>query len=368
MTKDRPPRSSIHHVIAYLASGRPLLFALPWLMFLLIAGTVAQKEMGLYAAQHIFFSAWILWLGPLPLPGTYATLSFISLALLIKFMAYSPWKKSQAGIIITHLGILLLMIGGLLTAATQKEGFVALHEGQSANTISDYHKRVLKIQKNDQDFLTIPFAEISEGQVLPVPFDARIVLKCNNCRPEMTKNPEGRKGLAAKIQLTPAPQEKENEANLSGVTMEVGKAGEDSNGLYVMVEEIPHKPEIVVGDDSYSFSLGRAETIMPFDIELESFVRDMHPGTNMARGFSSSVIVKDNAIEWPAIIRMNEPLRYKGYTFYQSSFSIRPDGEVSILSVVHNKGRVFPYLASLIIFAGLALHILIRFRTDKRAA
>jgi hypothetical protein len=59
---------------------------------------------------------------------------------------------------------------------------------------------------------------------------------------------------------------------------------------------------------------------------------------------------------------MNEPLRYKGYTFYQSSFSLRPDGEYSVLSVVRNKGRVFPYLASLLIFAGLLLHLVIRLR------
>jgi hypothetical protein len=59
---------------------------------------------------------------------------------------------------------------------------------------------------------------------------------------------------------------------------------------------------------------------------------------------------------------MNEPMRYRSYTFYQSSFSIRPDGEFSILSVVQNKGRIFPYISSAIIFIGLLTHIIVRNR------
>lgn len=367
MPKNAHPKSEIKRAIVYLVSGRPLFFALPWLMILLIAGTVAQKEMGLYAAQHMFFSSWILWLGPLPLPGTYTTLSFISIALLLKFFAYSPWKRSQAGIIITHLGVLVLMVGGLLTALTQKEGFIALHEGQSTNLISDYHQRILKIEKNDDIFLIQPFDTISTNSTIPLPFEARILQTCKNCKPEMAKNPDVRNGLAEKIELISAPLEKENEANLSGITMQISNAGNTIDGIYVMMEEIPHKPEITFKGDRYVFSLGRAEDLMPFTIELQKFTRDMHPGTNIARGFSSSVIVGDEEVQWPAIIQMNEPLRYKGYTFYQSSFAIRPDGEVSILSVVHNKGRAFPYLASLIIFIGLSVHIAIRFQTRKKA-
>jgi cytochrome c biogenesis protein ResB len=111
--------------------------------------------------------------------------------------------------------------------------------------------------------------------------------------------------------------------------------------------------------------MGRAQTELPFSIELQDFRREMHPGTEMARGFASDVIVHDGGVTWPYHIRMNEPLRYKGYTFYQASFSMRPDGEFSILSVVRNKGRIFPYIASVIIFAGLLLHAVLRLRGAK---
>jgi len=57
---------------------------------------------------------------------------------------------------------------------------------------------------------------------------------------------------------------------------------------------------------------------------------------------------------------MNEPLRYKGYTFYQASFSQSESGETSILAVVKNYGRLFPYISSIIMSIGLLIHLLIK--------
>ena len=350
-----------------MASPAILFYALPWLMILLTAGTLAQRDLGLYAAQHMYFSAWVFWLGPLPLPGTYMTLAVITLCLLAKFLLYSPWRAHQAGIILTHLGILILMIGGIITAFSQKEGFLLVGEGQSVQAVSDYHKRVITIKKNDKDFAIADFEALKTGHPLPttLPFKVDIESLCRNCRPTPVKNSEGRHGFAQDLSLREAPPEKENEANLSGVTLKISGVGTAQDGIYVMMEEVPHKPSITWNDAVYEFSIGRAQTVLPFEIELKDFKRELHPGTDMARGFSSDIVIKDGDVEWPYLIRMNEPLRYKGYTFYQSSFSLRPDGEYSVLSVVRNQGRIFPYLASAIIFAGLLLHVFIRLRNAK---
>ncbi len=54
---------------------------------------------------------------------------------------------------------------------------------------------------------------------------------------------------------------------------------------------------------------------------------------------------------------MNRPLRLGGTTFFQSSYSENPDGSVSsTLTVVKNPARLFPYVASLLTFLGLAWH------------
>lgn len=351
-----------------LGSPAILFYALPWLMLLLVMGTISQKDLGLFEAQKIYFSAWILWLGPIPLPGTYMTLGAITICLLAKFLLYSPWRAHQAGIILTHLGILILLLGGIITAGTQKEGFMLLGEGQSGNAVSDYHARILTIEKDGKLFATIPFEKIKQGEALPgvsLPFTLHMDTACRNCRPAPVKDVANRHGLAQQITLQSAPPEKENESNLSGLVFTVSGLKDDQDGVYLAMEEIPHKPEINVDGSTYRFSMGRAQTVLPFSIKLKDFQRDLHPGTDMARGFSSDVVVEDQGIEWPYHIRMNEPLRYKGYTFYQASFSLRPDGEYSVLSAVRNKGRIFPYIASAIIFAGLLLHVVIRLKTAK---
>lgn len=367
MTQTGTNRGNTGGWLKTLASPMVLFYALPWLMILLVLGTLAQKDLGLYAAQEKYFSSWILWWGPLPLPGAYITLGVITVCLLAKFLAYSPWRIAQAGTILTHLGVLVLMIGGMVTAFSQQEGFLPLREGQSVSAVSSYHDRVLRVEKDGLPLTDIPYTDMTKGADLDLPFKVRIENLCRNCRPVAASDAKGRKGLAESIELREGEPEKEDEANLSGATLLFYGVG-DEDGTYVVMEEIPHKPEVTYEGSVFAFSLARAQQTLPFELTLEKFSRDMHPGTDIPSGFSSAVIVRDGDVSWPYTIRMNEPLRYKGYTFYQSSFSIRPDGEYSILSVVRNKGRVFPYLASAIIFAGLLLHIVLRLRNKRRMA
>ena len=57
---------------------------------------------------------------------------------------------------------------------------------------------------------------------------------------------------------------------------------------------------------------------------------------------------------------MNQPLRYKGYTFYQSSFFESSEGEMTVLAAVKNYGRLFPYISSIVMCFGLMVHLVLR--------
>ena len=57
------------------------------------------------------------------------------------------------------------------------------------------------------------------------------------------------------------------------------------------------------------------------------------------------------------LIKMNNPLRLAGYTFYQSSFIESSEGETSVLAAVKNYGRLFPYISSIIMCLGLLIHL-----------
>jgi hypothetical protein len=95
--------------------------------------------------------------------------------------------------------------------------------------------------------------------------------------------------------------------------------------------------------------------VLPFGIRLEKFSIDRYQGTMSPREFSSVVDVdggKDGPIK-ARTISMNEPLKYGGYTFYQTSYvDAQPRPTISIFSVNQDPGRWLKYLGSFLIVAG----------------
>jgi hypothetical protein len=72
------------------------------------------------------------------------------------------------------------------------------------------------------------------------------------------------------------------------------------------------------------------------------------------------------------LIKMNEPLRYQGITFYQASFDERlPSNPATILQVVKNPSWLTPYLACVLVGLGLIIQFmshLIGFATKRKTA
>lgn len=346
-----------------LAKPTVLFFTLPWLMFLLVAGTIAQRSMGLYEAQKMFFSSFILWLGPVPLPGMYLTLGVVLVCLLVKFLYDSKWSWNQAGIILTHLGVLILLIGGVIAVLGSRDGFMIIPEKASSSEISSYYDREFVIRQDDQVLYTFPFEKLKAGNTpsLPLlPLEMRIIDVFENAKPEPVEDTSGRVGIAQQMKIVAIPKFKKEELNRGGITFEISGTDTHGDGKYVMMEDLAEKIVFELNNKRFSFEFGRKKMPLPFSVKLEDFERKLHPGTQMASGFQSIVLIEDGITKWPAFIRMNQPLRYKGYTFYQSSFIRTPQIEKTVLNVVYNKGRVFPYIAAAIILLGLLLHVAIR--------
>ena len=238
--------------------GRPdiLFWSLPYLMILIFVGTIAQKSMGLHDAQAMFFSAFYFIYYGIPLPAGYTILSIMAVNAVCKFIFLSSWSKAKIGIHIIHLSVIVLLVGGLLTAITMREGFIPLREGSTTGTIMAF--------------------------------------------------------------------------------MEDPGAQGDMKDL-------------------------------PFEITLNAFRRDVYPGTSMPREYESRVTITDGDMVWPAVISMNEPLRYGGYTFYQSSALVDMEGQpVSVLSIVRNQGAIFPYVSGILLAIGLIYHVIYRARSQSK--
>ena len=112
--------------------------------------------------------------------------------------------------------------------------------------------------------------------------------------------------------------------------------------------------------DLFEVQLRPYRTYLPFEIELIDFKKEMHPGTNVAKSFSSQINLIENDVSRKVLIKMNEPLRHYDYTFYQASFIEDGDQQTTVLATVKNYGRMFPYISSIIMCIGVLLQMIIR--------
>lgn len=349
-----------------ILSGPALLnYTLPILMLYLVCGTIAQKYIGLYEATQMFFSDFIFWLGPMPMPGMPVFMVLIFINLGFKLIFKSPWVLKNAGIIITHIGAILLMGGGLLTAAFSSEGYMDIVEGSDSAFVNDYHMReFVLLDENGHTIERFTHHDLNTNTVLSlsnIPVKITILETCRNCQiTAREEKDDSFVGMAQHMQLSDGPLEMQNEENMAGLTFSVEY--KDTKQTHVVLENVPQLPEVTHADSRYKFMLRKIQRPLPFSIELVDFKKELHPGTAVARTYSSHIRVHDEGAVWDSVIRMNEPLRYKGYTFFQSSFLDTPNGEVSVLAVVWNVGRAFPYISGIVMCIGIIVHLFVRRR------
>ena len=122
---------------------------------------------------------------------------------------------------------------------------------------------------------------------------------------------------------------------------------------------------IQINDQSAIIQIQNKKIPLPFKIQLIDFAKKFHQGTMISKSFKSIVLVQDGDLSFRRVIEMNDPLRYKGFTFYQSSFSENSEGEISELAVVKNQAKWFPYISSFILCFGILLHLIILSRAQK---
>lgn len=368
-----------------LSSPTLVTFAVLWLIILLIAGTIEQKYIGLYAAQQKYFASFVLWQWGVPLPATKTTLLVICIGITAKILQPAAWKVKKIGNTLVHAGVLVLLTGTIVTGIGKQEGYLVLDkesdggeyiQGNIKEYMEGYYAAEMVITNGEDVALThvfkqdqlVPAATLTTSQL---PFNIIIDDFFTNVKIERVTatseqyNPDDYTGFAKIFKLSSKKSELNAEENLSGTYFTVtDKQTNQIIGKYSIFENMPIIQSITYADVVYQVIMRPQRTPLPFRIELVDFRVDYHPASAVASSYKSEVLLYDKQFNngQRQVIEMNKPLRYKEWTVYQSGFSQTEQGnkETSILVAVKNSGRLMPYIAGLIISFGLLVHLFLR--------
>lgn len=353
--------------VQFLARTEVFFALLLWLMLLLIAGTLAQKDIGLYAAQTKYFNSfYIIVADTIPLPSGYTIMGLIFTGLLYKTIS-EKWKLSNLGTLVIHLSILMLLFGGFITSLFSSEGNMVIEEGMTRQYINDYHKVELviieqtkngieKIVALDNTWLK-PNHKITHKNI---PFNLNIITYYRNALVEKFNKPLNKKSYhtsSKSYRISSIPLEIENELNQAAMTVKITTP--KSEKIYTLFQDMPLKSIVKINDKIFRIELRNKRTYLPFKVKLNKFTVDRYANTNKASSYSSDVLLRDGDMAWRSQISMNEPVRYKGYTLFQSSY-IEGSSNTTVLAVVNNVGRLFPYISSILLCIGLLIHLFVR--------
>lgn len=344
-------------------------------IILIFWATLAQVKLGIWGVQEKFFHAFFVLETipgtsiPVPVfPGGY----FVGGLLLINLVAAHiyrfkfEWKK--AGIQLSHLGLILLLVGELISSLMQVESNMRIEEGATMRYSESYRLNelvVMDVSNPDyNEVVAIPEAVLSDGGVIQhpkLPFQIRIRDYYPNAALQMREQapnaapPIATAGIGSRIAVTPLPVTyKQDERNAPAADIEfVGTEGTLGTWLVSPLLGMPQKFDYA--GRTWEMALRFKRYYHPFSLTLLNFTHDIYPGTDIPKNFSSRIRLKtdDGRQDREVLIYMNNPLRHAGLTFYQASFE--KGDKVTILQVVRNPGWILPYVACIMMAVGLVL-------------
>lgn len=355
--------SSCPRGLAAMASLRVTVVGLLYLLVLTVWGTLYQVEHGLYPAQQRFYAAWLFLAGGwVPLPGAILVMSVLFLNLLASVLYMAAIGRLRASFLLTHGGLMLMLAAGGMTFYLAESSYLTLAEGEGANVSTSNREWEIAGWPATGDPARRAVSAVSPERLRPgtfvdlAPGGLSLAVECyyRHCVPV----PETGGGSGGR-DLAPVPAPSDPAERIPGARVRL-RTADGSVSERVLYGGDPTPVVIEAGAEGYAVVLRPRRLPLPVTIELVDFRREDYAGSRIARSFSSRVIVR-GVPDGPGrevLISMNKPLREKGFTFYQSSYSSGGGREASTLAVVRNYGRQLPYLATVATVAGMGLHFL----------
>ena len=322
--------------------------------------------------KNIFDSLWVSaligdWKIPF-FPGglTVGGLWFINLV--AAFIVRFRWDKKSIGILISHGGLILLLIGQFLSQALALERQMPVDVGETRSYSEDFR---------DFEIVFLRGVDEKTDEVTSIPYSI-FTAQARDCAAEQTHfigdlqmvsqraaaawaDPDTlsiatMQGIGARVQVQEMqPVTTDDENNQVTAYVEIFDAWTKSLGIWLISSGLGAPQAFTAGGQEYRIYLRPRRYYHPFAITLKEFKHDVYLGTDIPKNFSSLLHIDEpgKAVSRDTLVYMNHPLRYEGLTFYQASFA--KGDQQSIFQVVQNPAWLIPYLSCALIIFGMAL-------------
>ena len=376
-------------LLSPLASLKLTIALLAMSILLVYAGTWAQIDTGIWTVQKKYFHSLWLWIdfqtflprpapgqpgipGGFPFLGGYALGGLMLINLLSAHITRFKFTWKRTGVILIHVGLILLIVGELLTSVLAVESQMVIDEGATTNYSQDTRFGELAVidpsASAESDLVvTFPQTQLHPGATIKhalLPFEINVdeyyansqLLGPMQAGPGMTSKATA--GFGKGVILAPeAPASGTDggQVDMASAYVTVSAGGQDI-GKYLLSYLFEGGQEVMVNGKTYLLELRFQRNYKPYSMHLLKFSHDKYLGTEVPKNFSSRIQLVDptQGVDREVLIRMNEPLRYAGETYYQASF--KPDDKTTILQVVHNPAWTMPYIACVLGALGMVLH------------
>ncbi|MCO8120179.1 cytochrome c biogenesis protein CcsA [Stieleria sp. TO1_6] len=296
----------------------------------------------------------------------------------------------QGGNLLLHFGVALLMFGQFAFGDRQLEQRISLIEGASTNSLVNLDRVELAfiVSDDDKDTVTaIPGAQVeaakSSGDLIrddALPVDIKVLQYFGNSdlvNPKPGAENPATTGVGKEVQAIAARRRggTDGEVNVAAAYIElIDKESGQPIGTHLVSQMLSDRETLVpdgssedvydtvkIGDTDYKIGLKYHREVKPYWVHLEDVQRRNYSGTETPRDYSSyiRIIDQETGEDRRERVWMNNPLRYRGETFFQSSYTPLPNGkELTGLQVVRNSGWLIPYVACSIMALGMLAHFM----------
>jgi hypothetical protein len=354
--------TSVKLTVVLLALGLVLVF---W-------GTLAQVNLGLYKAQNDFFRSFFVYWQPSPggmripvFPGGYLVGGLLLINLFAAHLRYyrPGWRK--LGIAMIHVGVVLLLVGQLLTDVLSSESSMHIRNGGTKNYSEadrSFELAVVDTSEPETDkVVAISEARLRRGGEITHP-ELPVTVRLHHYFANSGLSEEHTNGFTAvgatagigrDLFWRELPHETQmNRRDMPSAVVELSSSA-GSLGTYLVSAYLTRPQTFTLNGRNYTMALRAERFYKPFSLQLLEFRHDKYPGTEIPKNYSSRVRLQHPATgeDREVVIFMNNPLRYAGETYYQASFD--PDNQGTVLQVVRNPGWLTPYFACIIVAIGM---------------